>query len=56
MSNMRTNNLQSANLLDDTEAIIVVTVKYVGTHKREHGHDVVQNGLGGNTGEAGDEQ
>jgi hypothetical protein len=50
-----TNELQKANLLDDTEAIIVVAMEYVRTHKREHGHDVVQNRFWGNTGETGDE-
>ena len=49
------NSLQKTNLLDDTEAIIVVTMEYVGTHKREHGHDVVQNRLWGNAGKTGDE-
>ena len=50
-----TNELQKANLLDDTEAIIVVAMEHVGAHKRENGHDVVQNRLWGNTGETGDE-
>jgi hypothetical protein len=50
-----TKDLQKANPLDDTEAIIVVAMEYVGTHKCEHGHDVVQNRLWGNAGETGDE-
>ena len=31
-------------------------MKYVGTHEREHRHDVVQDRLWGNMGEAGNKQ
>ena len=55
MSDICKIKLQNVNLLDDAEAIVVITMEYVGAHESEHGHDVVQNGLWGNTGEAGDE-
>jgi hypothetical protein len=41
--------------LDNAKAIVVIAMEYVGAHEGEHGHDVVQNGVWGNTGEAGDE-
>jgi hypothetical protein len=56
MSGMRKRDLQKANLLYDAEAIIIVAMEYIGTHKREYGHDVVQNGFWGNTSEAGNKQ
>jgi hypothetical protein len=56
MNNMRTTHSLDANLLDDAEAIIIVAVEYVGTHKSEHGHDVVQNRLWSNTSKTGNQQ
>ncbi len=53
--NTRTKNSRNANLLDDTEAVIVIAMEYIGTHECEHRHDVMQNRLRSNTGEAGDE-
>ena len=41
------------HLLDDTEAIIIITMEYIRSHESEHGHDVVQNRLRSNTSEAG---
>lgn len=41
ISYSRTNHQQSANLLDNTEAIIIVTMEYVRTHECEDWHDVV---------------
>lgn len=53
--NTRTSNSRNAYLLDDTEAVIVIAMEYIGAHECEHRHDVVQNRLRGNKGEAGDE-
>lgn len=44
-----------AYLLDNTEAIIIIAMEYIGAHECEHRHDVVQNRLRSNNGEAGDE-
>ena len=54
--NTRASNSRNAYLLDDTEAIIIIAMEYIGAHEREHRHDVVQNRLRSNNGEASDEQ
>lgn len=43
MSDICPNQPQNANLLDDTETVIIVTMEYVRTHECEYGHDIVQN-------------
>ena len=54
--NTRTSNSRDAYLLDDTEAIIIIAMEDIGAHECEHRHDVMQNRLRSNKGEAGDEQ
>jgi hypothetical protein len=34
-------NSQNADLLNDTETIVIIAMKYIGAHECEHGHDVV---------------
>ena len=53
--NTSTSNSRNAYLLDDTEAIIIIAMEYIGAHECEHRHDVVQHRLRGNVGETGDE-
>ena len=53
--NTRTSNSRNTYLLDDTEAIIIIAMEYIGAHECEHRHDVVQNRLRSNNREAGDE-
>ena len=56
MSNARAIFSRNVDLLNNTEAVIVVAMEYVRSHKREHGHDVVQDRCWRNTGEAGNKQ